>query len=160
MTTVREGGCLCGSVRFKTNSQPKRTYICYCKFCQKLTGSAFLVEPVFPKENVEFSGGEFKVYDYCSPTHGRRLFVQFCPSCGSRFGLKTERFPENQCLFAGVFDDPSSFKPDLQIFTDDAPNWIEFQMGSACYREHAFRADGDMNEPWRRADQFGAPSRE
>jgi hypothetical protein len=96
-----------------------------------LTGSTFLGEPVFPKENVEFSVGEFKVYDYFSPTHGRRLFVQLRPSCGSRFGLKTERFPENQCLFAGVFDDPSSFQPDLQIFTDGTPNWIEFQRSGA-----------------------------
>jgi hypothetical protein len=152
MTTVREGGCLCGSVRFKTHGEPNRTYVCYCKFCQKVTGSALLVEPVFPKVNVKFSGGEIKVYEYRSPAHGRSLFVQFCPSCGSRFGLTTERYPANQCMFAGVFDNPSSFEPSLQIFTDDAPKWIDLQPGIDCYSEHAFKVEGGMNEPWRKAE--------
>ena len=143
---------MCGSVRFKAQGEPKRTYVCYCRFCQKLTGSAFLVEPVFPKESVKFSGGPISVFEYRSPTHGRSLFVQFCPSCGSRFGLKTQRYTENQCMFAGAFDDPSSFTPDLQIFTDDAPKWIEFQTRSDCYSEHAFKVEGGMNEPWRKAE--------
>jgi len=143
---------MCGSVRFKTHGEPNRTYVCYCKFCQKVTGSAFLVETVFPKVNVEFSGSEIKVYEYRSPSHGRSLFVQFCPSCGSTFGLTTQRFPANQNMFAGTFDDPNSFTPHLQIFTDDAPKWIELQRGSDCYREHAFKVEGGMNEPWRKAE--------
>jgi hypothetical protein len=150
MDRVREGGCMCGSVRF-TARGPARTLVCYCGFCQKVTGSAFLVEAVFPKARVEFAGGAVAVYAYRSPAHGRRLFVQFCASCGSSFGLTTERFPENQCLFAGAFDDPSPFTPGAQIFTDDAPKWLDFQSGSDCYREHVFKVDGGMNEPWRKA---------
>jgi len=142
---------MCGSVRFKTQGEPKRTYVCYCKFCQKVTGSAFLVEAVFDGANVEFSGGAIKVYEYRSPTHGRSLFVQYCPSCSSRFALTTQRFPENRCMFVGTFDDPGSVTPNLQIFTDDAPTWIDFQSCSDCYREHAFKLEGGMNEPWKKA---------
>lgn len=151
MDTVREGGCLCGSVRFKVFGEPNRTYICYCKFCQKLTGSAFNVEPVFPTSQVEFLGGEVRTYEFTSPDHGRSLFVQFCPTCGGRVGLTTQRFPAVQCLLAGTFDDPSAFRPILQIFTDTAPSWIELQRGSDCYSAHAFRMEGGMNEPWQRA---------
>jgi hypothetical protein len=28
-------------------------------------------------------------------------------------------------MFAGAFDNPSAFRPDLQIFTAYAPAWIE-----------------------------------
>jgi hypothetical protein len=151
MDTIREGGCLCGQVRFRTLGEPTRTYICYCKFCQKLTGSAYNVEPVFPEAQVEFSGGEIRTYEFISPDHGRTLFVQFCPMCGGRVGLRTQRVSGNQCLLAGTFDDPNSFRPNLQIFTDEAPSWIELHRGSDCYKAHAFRFGGGTIEPWKRA---------
>ena len=47
MSEIHQGGCLCGTVRYRTVGRPERTTICHCTFCQRLTGSAFLVEPVF-----------------------------------------------------------------------------------------------------------------
>src|SRR5215831_18948106 len=52
MTVDQMGGCLCGEVRYKALSEPVRVTICHCTFCQRITGSAFLVEPVFRKEDV------------------------------------------------------------------------------------------------------------
>ena len=62
MSEIYEGGCLCGAVRYRTTAEPVVTTICHCTFCQRLTGSAFLVEPIFRAEAVSFSGDEPKAF--------------------------------------------------------------------------------------------------
>ena len=47
-----EGGCLCGAVRFATLGEPSRVTVCHCRFCQKATGSAYLVEPIFDADKL------------------------------------------------------------------------------------------------------------
>ena len=34
MSEIHEGGCLCGSVRYRTVGAPVGATICYCTFCQ------------------------------------------------------------------------------------------------------------------------------
>jgi len=61
MPSTREGGCLCGDIRYKAIEEPLRVTICHCIFCQRFTGSAFLVE-----EHVIFSGIAPRTYDHRS----------------------------------------------------------------------------------------------
>ena len=49
MAGVHQGGCLCGDARYKVSTSPLRVTVCHCRFCQRFTGSAFLVEPIFGK---------------------------------------------------------------------------------------------------------------
>jgi hypothetical protein len=43
----RNGGCVCGSIRFKATGEPLRVTICHCTWCQRRTGTAFGTEVVF-----------------------------------------------------------------------------------------------------------------
>src|SRR5688500_16656211 len=54
MSVIHEGRCLCGDVCYKTLAEPLRVTICHCRFCQKFTGSAYLLEPIFRKQDVVF----------------------------------------------------------------------------------------------------------
>ena len=47
--SVKQGGCLCGAIRYMASAQPIRVTYCHCKFCQRATGSAYMVEPIFEK---------------------------------------------------------------------------------------------------------------
>src|SRR5437764_2207936 len=88
-----QGGCLCGAVRYRATAKPLQTTICHCTFCQRLTGSAFLVEPIFKAGDVVFQGDPPKVYERVSAGSGKRVSVHFCGACGTNLFLSFERFP-------------------------------------------------------------------
>jgi hypothetical protein len=109
MPNVHEGGCLCGDVRYKTTAEPLRVTICHCTFCQRFTGSAFLVEPIFRRADVVFAGTELRTYGHRSDVSGKRVTLSFCGRCGTTLYLDLERFPDILGLCGGTFDDPNWF---------------------------------------------------
>jgi hypothetical protein len=92
MPSVHEGGCLCGDVRYQTTAAPLWATICHCTFCQRFTGSAFLVEPIFRREDVAFFGAP-RIYDHRSDGSDKRVSLIFCGRCGTTLYLDLERFP-------------------------------------------------------------------
>ena len=84
MSARHEGGCVCGSVRYVTHGDPLRVTVCHCTWCQRRTGSAFSVEPVFNADQVEIGGGPLTKYRHVSDRSGRWLDLEFCPKCGTR----------------------------------------------------------------------------
>jgi hypothetical protein len=151
MQSFHEGGCLCGDIRYKTATEPLRVTICHCTFCQRVTGSAFLVEPIFRSEDVEFSGSKPKTYDHRSDGSHKRVTLNFCGRCATTLYLSFERFPDFVGLCGGTFDDPNWFDrgPDAcrHIFTRSAQKGVVLPAGLGIYREHAFQLDGTANEP-------------
>jgi hypothetical protein len=123
---THEGGCLCGQVRYRTVAEPVRVTICHCTFCQRLTGSAFLVEPIFKKEDIVFSGIAPRVYHHQSDTSGKRVSINFCGRCGTTLYLDLERFPDILGVCGGTFDDPNWFDRSSakcrHIFTRSSPS--------------------------------------
>lgn len=57
MTLERDGGCLCGAVRFKAVLTGTNFGVCHCPMCRKWTGSALLGITV-PAGNVNWTGLE------------------------------------------------------------------------------------------------------
>jgi hypothetical protein len=151
MGSTNEGGCLCGAVRYKTTAQPQRVTVCHCSFCQKVTGTAFLVEPIFLKTDVVFSGTAPKAYDHRSDVSGKRVAVNFCGRCGSTLFLDLERFPTIYAIFAGTFDDPNWFDRGAantrHIFTQSIQRGVVLPAGIATYEAHALQNDGTPNTP-------------
>ena len=72
-TVAREGGCLCGAVRYRVKGEPVRSSACHCTYCQRRTGSAFGVGAYFRENDVEIMRGDLKAYEYRSDESGRWL---------------------------------------------------------------------------------------
>jgi hypothetical protein len=146
MMVRQEGGCLCGSVRYETLAAPARVTICHCRFCQRATGSAYMIEPIFRLEDLRVTKGTLSVYELRSQGSGRLVRVHFCPTCGTKLYLSFERFPEVCGVYAGTFDEPSWFDigPDTakHIFTDEARPDTLLPSGISTFGQHAITNDG------------------
>jgi hypothetical protein len=148
---VHAGGCLCGAVRYETLTDPMRVTICHCRFCQRATGSAYLVEPIFRLDDLRISRGMATVYQARSEGSGKLVDIHFCAICGTKLYLTFERFAGTCGVYGGTFDDPNWFAigPDnaRHIFIGAARHDTVLPAGMPVFSEHALRSDGTPVEP-------------
>ena len=142
---------MCRAVRYAARGEPVRVTICHCSFCQRITGSAFLVEPIFKCEDVTFAGKTARVFEHRSDGSGKPVSVHFCERCGAHLMLVFERFPYVVGLFAGTFDDPSWFGrgpgKERHIFIRSAQKGVVLPANVELYEGHSIAPDGSPNTP-------------
>ncbi len=133
MTQELEGGCLCGKVRFRTSQAPMRTLACHCRFCQRVTGSAYFAESMFPMDAVSFRGGPLSQYEHVSEGSKKKVFVHFCRNCGTTVSLTFERWPEVRGIARGCYDDPDAVTVSSHIWTQSAQSGTALPAGVDCF---------------------------
>ena len=140
MVALQEGGCVCGKVRYSISGSPLRATICHCTWCQRRTGSAFGVELVFEKDQVQFHSNSLTVYRKISDESGRWLDQHFCNTCGTNIGLTLEAVPSIQSISAGSFDDQNwselSSLSRRHVFVRSARQWSVIPDDVEQYEEH------------------------
>ncbi|MEM7022511.1 MAG: GFA family protein [Pseudomonadota bacterium] len=123
-TSIHEGGCICGGVRYRTKAPPQRVSLCSCSWCRKRTGSVLGVSVYFEKADVEFSQGEMRSHRVISDA-GRWLESQFCIHCGSSVAWTLEYFPDFRGIAAGTFDEsPEWLEPQRYVYARSKPRWL------------------------------------
>jgi hypothetical protein len=140
------GGCLCGAIRYAASAEPIRVVYCHCKFCQRATGSAYMVEPIFERTSFEVTAGKPATFTQASGGSGKRVAVNFCAACGTKLYLDLKRFPTIYGVYGGTFDDPNWFdrssKMARHIFLDSAQRGTIIPAGVKTFRQHTMLDDG------------------
>ena len=148
--TRNEGGCLCGRVRYATLAPPGWVTVCHCGFCQKATGSAYMIEPIFGNSDFVLLSGSPRIYDQVSAGSGKTVHVHFCADCGTKLWLSFERFPDALGVYAGTFDQPCWFSIDAatskHIFLGVSRSDTIIPAGVPTFVEHATTNDGTAQE--------------
>lgn len=134
MTTVREGGCVCGALRFRTRGEPSRTVVCHCTFCQRLTGSAFAVWPVFAEAEVSITG-EASRYEHHSDESGRWIHLYFCPRCGATIHSRWQEDKGELALLGGTFDDTGWITVSRHVWTRSRQHWFSIPAGTPAFEK-------------------------
>lgn len=128
-----------------------RVTVCHCRFCQRATGSAFLVEPIFSSSDIRISCGKPKIYHHRSEGSGKQVNVHFCAECGTKLFLTFERFTGVTGVYGGTFDDPNWFGRSAgiskHIFLGVAQNGTVVPAGIDTFEEHATTNSGEAIEP-------------
>ena len=133
MSNELEGGCLCGRVRFRTSQAPLRTLACHCTFCQRMTGSSFYAESMFPADAVVFNDGTMNCYEHGSDGSKKQVFVHFCANCGTTVSLTFERWPDIRAISRGCYDDPNAVELTSHIWTRSAQSGTALPEGLECF---------------------------
>jgi len=123
-----EGGCHCGALRYQVRVAPIMIYNCHCKFCQKISGSAFNVSVTIQESSLAFTKGEPARIEWASDA-GTTRFGWFCGGCGSRIAQGSRPSKGVLSLRAGTLDDTSWVEPVGDIWTSSAQPWVRFVEG-------------------------------
>ena len=108
-----EGGCACGSIRYKLTASPLIVHACHCRDCQKATGGAFVTAVAVPLAAVTITGQP--KYHSVEAENGNSMCRGFCPECGSRLFVKNSGRADSIGIHLGSLDDPSRYQPVMDI---------------------------------------------
>lgn len=149
--SINKGGCVCGNLRYETDGDPDRIVFCHCKFCQRATGTAYLLEAMFSRTKFKLTSGRPAQYTLTSAGSGKQLTINFCPTCGTKIYLDLERVPNDIGLYTGTYDDPNWFErfgPNSKhIFLDYAQRGTLIHAGLPVFHEHINTPEGKPNQP-------------
>lgn len=124
MPSPFSGGCACGAIRYECSADPLITLNCHCRDCQRASGSAYAALLNVPIAAFTLTRGTLK-YHRVTGESGNTLDRGFCPECGSPVVIKGQRASSLGLivLWAASLDDPSWFRPVMDIFVVSAQQW-------------------------------------
>ena len=129
--TAREGGCLCGEVRYRVDgaAAPFDVAYCHCRMCQRSAGAPVMVWAEVPEGALAWTRGEPRAYR--SSPGWERLF---CPDCGTQLVFR------NHCegtfdINVVTLDDPAAASPAYHIWTESRLPWFEIKDELPRHRE-------------------------
>ena len=125
---IREGGCLCGEVRFKAEGEPLNVRVCHCRLCQKAMGSPFFARAQFVPAALSVTA---ETERYQTSANIDRVF---CKRCGTRL-FSWRRNGTAVGVALAVFDDRNAFAPSEHIWVSEKMNWLKLDDGLPQYPE-------------------------
>lgn len=117
------GGCACGALRFELSKQPMFTHCRHCTQCQKLTGSAFVLNTIIENDCITILTGRVAIASGPSE-QGRPHDIYRCTHCKSAVWSDYGGRPNYRFVRVGTLDDPDAIKPDAHIFVRSKLDWV------------------------------------
>src|SRR5688572_23409679 len=130
------GGCTCRAIRYELRSAPIFVHCCHCRWCQRETGSAFVINAMLEADRVVLTAGTPNVV--LTPSNsGKGQKISRCPTCcvavwsnyaGGRDAIRFVR--------VGTLDEPDRLPPDIHIFTASKQPWVVLPEGVPAVPEY------------------------
>jgi hypothetical protein len=119
-----EGSCTCGAIRYRLTSKPLFVHCCHCRWCQRETGSAFVINALIEADRVELLAGTPEIVPTPSNS-GRGQKIARCPTC--RVALWSNYAGAGDAVRfvrVGTLLEPDRLPPDIHIFTSSKQPWV------------------------------------
>lgn len=144
----RDGGCLCGDIRYSLAGDPLTLYVCHCTDCQRQTGASFSLSMLVQREALRLSAGRPEEYAVAL-ADGRVKRSSFCARCSTRlFG--PSRAAGLAVLEPGTLDDTSGLRPVGHIWTRSAQPWVVIPEGVLRFDRQP--TEGALLRAWQQRD--------
>jgi hypothetical protein len=119
-----EGGCDCRYVRYRMTTAPLFVHCCHCRWCQRETGSAFVLNAMIEADHVQLLGAEPEIVDTPSAS-GLGQKIARCPRCRiAVWSHYAGAGPMIRFVRVGTLDEPDQLPPDIHIFTESKQRWV------------------------------------
>lgn len=129
-----QGGCTCKEVRYRLEEAPMIVHCCHCSWCQRETGSAFVINAVIESSRLMLLSGQPELVLTPSAS-GKGQKIMRCPRC--RVALWSH-YSQDAIAFVrvGTLDDPNQAPPDVHIFTSTKQDWVVLPQGARIFAEY------------------------
>ena len=127
----RQGGCLCGAVRYVAAGPPLNVRVCHCRTCQKATGSAFFARALYRRDAVQVTGETGAVQT------SEALVRRFCLACGTPLLVERDGDPPLAAVALASLDDPADLPPTEHVFISRKLAWLVLDDGLPQHAEGA-----------------------
>jgi hypothetical protein len=118
------GGCTCRAVRYRITRSPLIVHCCHCLWCQRETGSAFVLNALLEAEHVVLMEGEVDVV-HTPSNSGKGQQISRCLRCRVALWSNYAGFGDAlRFVRVGALDEPTRLPPDVHIFTASKQPWV------------------------------------
>jgi len=131
-----DGGCTCGAVRYRMSAPPMFVHCCHCRWCQRESGSAFVLNALIEADRVALLRGSPELVQTPSAS-GLGQKISRCAAC--RVALWSNYAGSGDAirfLRVGTLDAPERFPPDIHIFTLSRLPWLELSAKAPMVPEY------------------------
>lgn len=128
------GRCLCGQIQYEVTVDLRRTGLCYCKSCQIKSGSSHVCY-IVAEEDTAIINGPIKWYQSIGNS-GLPKQHGFCANCGTNLFGKPELWPGLLVVYAGTLNQLEIYKPNTNIWLDEAPSWVCLNQELKCFNQN------------------------
>ena len=135
MTSTFDGGCACGTLRYRMLSAPMFVHCCHCKDCQRQTGSAFVLNALIETDRVQLLSGDPQPTSM--PTDSGKPHTVFrCPQCGTAVWSEYGGVTALRFVRVGTLDEPTALPPDVHIYTRSKQPWVALPDGVPAFEAY------------------------
>ena len=131
-----EGGCDCRAIRYRMQTRPLFTHCCHCRWCQRETGSAFVLNAMIESDRLTLlAGTPTKVHTPSASGAGQQIWR--CSQCWvALWSHYAGAGPSVSFVRVGTLDDPDRLPPDIHIFTASKQPWVVLPPGTPAVPEY------------------------
>ena len=116
-----QGGCACGAVHYESSAEPRFSFHCQCRQCQRSSGTGHASLLAVAAEALSVRG-KLSFHDQKTDS-GNTTSRGFCPACGNPIVNKSSGYPQMRFIHAASLDNPDRFKPEKLAYSASAQPW-------------------------------------
>jgi len=120
---VRDGGCLCGAVRYRAGLPALWVAHCHCSMCRRAQGAGFVTWVGVAEDRFQVLSGADMLEHYRSSTSATR---SFCRRCGSPLVFRSSRWPGETHVTLASLDDPDGLEPRAHAYWSSRAPWSDW----------------------------------
>jgi len=134
-----QGKCACGTIRYRLTSEPIYVHCCHCRWCQRETGSAFVLNAMIEADRLEVLSGTPEATKIPSESgHGQT--ITRCPDCKVAL-WSNYASPALHMVRVSTLENPDACAPDVHIYTASKQPWVILPEGVPAFAEFYHRRE-------------------
>jgi hypothetical protein len=128
------GGCACGSIRYQLLDKPMFVHCCHCDDCQRLTGSAFVLNAIIETQAIKLLRGKPKAVPVPRENGSHDIYRR--PTCQIALWSNYGRGSNRRFVRVGKLDEAAGLRPDVYIYTRWKAKWLKLPKRMPSFRDY------------------------